>query len=110
MNCWGVKHNEAVYIAATKISNPDQAKFAEGYEYVVTFENTVMWCRNTTAERLLKAICDGVIFLDPAPKLHATDPAKNKRRAQWRVNDITRDAAALYANVEFRQIRPDAAE
>ncbi|MFD2271490.1 hypothetical protein ACFS07_10885 [Undibacterium arcticum] len=38
------------------------------------------YCIYTSAERLLKAIHDGVIFLDPAPKLHATDPAQKKVR------------------------------
>jgi hypothetical protein len=106
MNCWGAKHNEAVYIPASKVRNPDESQFAEGYEHHVTFEQTVMWCRNTTAERLLQAISDGVIYLDPAPKLHATAPSKNKRRAQWRVNDITKAAKALYSVVEFKKIEP----
>lgn len=104
MNCWGVKHNEVVYIKANKVANRDVAQAAAGYEHLVTFERTVMWCRDTTAERLLNAICDGVIFLDPAPKLHATSPAKNKRRAQWRVNDITKAADSLYSEVRFRTI------
>jgi len=104
MNCWGAKHNEVVYISASKEENLDRAQFDAGFEHIVRFENTVMWCRNTTAERLLKAISDGVIFLDPAPKLHATDPAKNKRRAQWRVNDITKAATVLYSVVQFRTV------
>jgi hypothetical protein len=104
MNCWGAKHNEVVYIAASKSENPDKVEFDAGFEHIVTFDTGVMWCRNTTAERLLKAISDGVIFLDPAPKLHATDPSKNKRRAQWRVNDITKAASALYSSVQFHEI------
>lgn len=104
MNCWGAKHNEVVYIPATKVPNPDAAGCAEGYEYHVTFGSTVLWCRDTTAERLLQAIADGVIYLDPAPKLHATDPSKNKRRAQWRVNDITKAAHVLYAQVEMKTL------
>ncbi|MBJ7312181.1 MvaI/BcnI family restriction endonuclease [Rugamonas sp. CCM 8940] len=104
MNCWGAKHNQVVYIKANKVPNPDAAQAAAGHEHLVTFERTVMWCRNTTAERLLNAICDGVIFLDPAPKLHATSSAKNKRRAQWRVNDITKAASALYSEVKFRTV------
>lgn len=106
MNCWGAKHNEVVYIPADKVKNPNAVEYAEGYEHVITFNSTVMWCRETTAERLLQAINDGVIYLDPAPKLHANDPSKNKRRAQWRVNDITKAARALYATVEFKCIEP----
>jgi hypothetical protein len=104
MNCWGAKHNEVVYIPATKVSNPNAAEHAEGYEHEVTFRETVLWCRDTTAERLLQAIQDGVIYLDPAPKLHATDASKNKRRAQWRVNDITKAAPALYSVVEMKVV------
>lgn len=107
MNCWGAKHNEVIYIPASKTDNPDHAEYKKGYEQIVTFEPNVMWCWETTAERLLKAIQDGIIYLDPAPKLHASDPAKNKRRAQWRVNDVAKAAITLYARVEFRRITPN---
>jgi hypothetical protein len=101
MNCWGVKHNEAVYIPAQKENNHDTNEKRDGYEYIVTFDPNVMWCQKTSAEQMLRAIDDGVIFLDPAPKLHTTDPSKSKRRAQWRVNDVAQAAQALYAHVEF---------
>ncbi|NEX62471.1 MvaI/BcnI family restriction endonuclease [Noviherbaspirillum galbum] len=104
MNCWGAKHNEVVYIPAEKLPNSDVATRELGYVYTVTFGTKVMWCRDTSAERLLQAINDGVIFLDPAPKLHATDHGQNKRRAQWRVNDITKAAQALYSIVEFKSV------
>jgi hypothetical protein len=104
MNCWGAKHNEAVYIHANKILNPNLAEAVEGYEHLITFEKTVMWCRETSAEKLIAAIGDGTIFLDPAPKLHASDPSKNKRRSQWRVNDITKAAKTLYSSVNFKTI------
>lgn len=104
MNCWGAKHNEVVYIPASKVTNTNREEFSQGYEHLVTYGRKVMWCRDTTAEKLLKAINTGVIYLDPAPKLHSIDPAKNKRRAQWRVNDIAKAAQTLYEHVEFRQI------
>lgn len=104
MNCWGAKHNEAVYIAASKILNPNLVEAVEGYEHLIRFEKTVMWCRETSAEKLLSAIADGTIYLDPAPKLHASDPSKNKRRSQWRVNDITKAARVLYSSVTFKTI------
>jgi hypothetical protein len=104
MNCWGAKHNEVVYIPASKTTNTNRQEYSEGYEHLITYGKTVMWCRDTTAEKLLKAINTGVIYLDPAPKLHSKDSAKNKRRAQWRVNDIAKAAQTLYDHVEFRQI------
>jgi hypothetical protein len=106
MNCWGAKHNEVVYIRADKISNPDSVQTGEGYEHLITFGTTVMWCRQTSAERLLSAINDGTLYLDPAPKLHGSNPSKNKRRSQWRVNDIGQAAKVLYASVDFTPIKP----
>lgn len=106
MNCWGAKHNEAVYIRADKTSNPNLFEVSEGYEHLITFGTTVMWCRQTSAERLLSAINDGTIYLDPAPKLHGSNPSKNKRRSQWRVNDIGKAAKVLYASVVFVPVKP----
>ncbi len=104
MNNWGAKHNEAVYISASKSDNTNADQIAEGYAYEVIFEPKVIWCKETSAERLLKAINDGLIFLDPAPKFVPTDPSKNKRRAQWRVNDITKTVHALYEHIEVKDL------
>jgi len=104
MNCWGAKHNETVYIQAEKIPNSNLVEVEGGYEHLITFGKNVMWCRQTSAERLLSAINNGTIYLDPAPKLHGSNPKKNKRRSQWRVNDITKAAKVLYASVEFKPI------
>jgi hypothetical protein len=104
MNCWGAKHNEVVFIPAIKEPNQNTSEVALGYEYKVSFSENVMWCTGTSAEQLLDAINSGTIFLDPAPKLHATNSSKNKRRAQWRVNDVTKAAATLYSKVEFKNL------
>jgi hypothetical protein len=106
MNNWGVKHNEVVYLSAAKTDNPDMGEVAQGFEYLVTFAPKVIWCRETSAEHLLKAIKEGVIFLDPAPKFVPGDPSKNKRRAQWRVNNITEAIKVLYEHVEVRDLAP----
>jgi hypothetical protein len=106
MNNWGVKHNEAIYISASKADNPNAAEAAQGFEYSVTFAPKVIWCRETSAERLLSAINSGVIFLDPAPKFVLDDPSRNKRRAQWRVNDITKAVGVLYEHNEIRNLAP----
>lgn len=107
MNNWGVKHNEVIYLSAAKVANPNAAEVAQGFEYAVTFSPKALWCRETSAERLLEAIQSGVIFLDPAPKFVSAAPSKNKRRAQWRVNDITKAVHALYEDVEMRDISAD---
>ena len=93
-----------VYIPASKQENSNEEKRKEGYEFEVTFGETIMWCKNTTADQLFQAIHEGTIFLDPAPKLHATDPSQNKRRSQWRVNNIAKAATTLYADVLFRDL------
>lgn len=102
MNNWGVKHNEVIYVSASKARNTDPVESAAGFAYKVTFASKVIWCRGTSAERLLKAIADGVIFLDPAPKLVPGDAGQTKRRSQWRVNDISSAINALYEKVESR--------
>lgn len=104
MNNWGAKHNEVIYIAASKTGNPNPEEVAAGYAFHVTFEPRILWCRETSAERLLKAINSGLIFLDPAPKLVPSDSSKNKRRAQWRVNDITKAVHTLYEHIEVRDL------
>ena len=104
MNNWGVKHNEAVFLSADRAENPNAEDAAAGFGYQVTFSPKVIWCRRTSAERLLRAISDGVIFLDPAPKFVPADPSQNKRRAQWRVNDISRAVHSLYEHVEIRDV------
>ena len=101
MNSWGAKHNQVVYIPATKKLNRNALEYDQGFTVGVTFSTKVMLCQNTSAERLYKAINDGIVFLDPAPKLHSTDASKHKRRAQWRVNDITKAARMLYESVDY---------
>ena len=104
MNNWGVKHNEVVYLSATKSDNQNDEERASGYAYTVSFAPRVHWCRDTSAEKLLDAINNGIIFLDPAPKFVPNDPSKNKRRAQWRVNNITKAVEALYDRIEWRDL------
>ncbi len=104
MNNWGAKHNKAVYISASKKDNPNQDDCSEGYELLVTYDPRVVYCENSSAERLFEAISNGTIFLDPAPKFVPSDVSKNKRRAQWRVNDITRAVEHLYERVQVFEL------
>lgn len=104
MNCWGAKHNEVVYVPALKLPNPDTAGRMAGFEHSITFGRTVLWCRDTSAERLLQAIGTGVIYLDPAPKLDPVNPSRNKRRAQWRVSDILTAARTLYVSADSKEL------
>lgn len=107
LNCWTSKHNEAVYIPATKVKCLDDDLLDKGHQHMVQFSNRVMWCRETSADRLFEALYNGTLFLDPAPKYCPGKPHLNKRRSQWRVNDIAVAARDLYRDV--RVISLDAA-
>lgn len=99
LNCWNSKHNEAVYIPATKVACDDAGLKAGGHNFIVEFADQIMWCRQTSAEQLFEALYSGTLFLDPAPKYCPEDVKLNKRRSQWRVNDITQAARHLYSEV-----------
>ncbi|MGF1727540.1 MvaI/BcnI family restriction endonuclease [Photobacterium nomapromontoriensis] len=104
LNCWGAKHNEVVYYPATKYDNDVASEVAEGYQYKIEFANKVLWCKNTGAEQLFRAIHEGVVFLDPAPKYNEETPSRNKRRSQWRLNDIYKAASFLYETAEVKML------
>lgn len=106
MNNWGVKHNQAVFITAVRSSNTNLEEVSAGYGWTVQCSSRVIWCQQSSAARLLQAIQEGVIFLDPAPKLVPGDPSSNKRRAQWRVNDIGKAVHKLYEQVEILDLTP----
>lgn len=99
LNNWGVKHQEAVYVPAKVFRNDNPVEFGAGFTKKVIFGDSVLWCRKTSLERMINAIVTGIIFLDPAPKLDPDNPRNNKRRSQWRVNNIYRDSALLYEMV-----------
>jgi len=101
LNCWTSKHNEAVYIPAVKSRCDDRELLSGGYKHMVEFSDRVMWCRETSAERLFEALYNGTLFLDPAPKYCPEDLKLNKRRSQWRVNDIARAVQDLYTDVRI---------
>lgn len=99
LNCWSSKHNEAVYIPAIKTRCSDPELLEGGHKHMVEFADAVLWCRQTSAEQLFEALYNGTLFLDPAPKYCPEDPKLNKRRSQWRVNDIAEAARDLYTDV-----------
>jgi hypothetical protein len=95
LNCWSSKHNEAVYIPAIKTACHDPELVAGGHKHFVEFSDQVLWCRETSAEQLFEALYNGTLFLDPAPKYCPDNANLNKRRSQWRVNDIAEAAPDL---------------
>jgi len=99
LNNWGVKHNESVYVPARVTDNEVQEEYDAGYTRKVHFGNQVLWCKRTSLERMIRSIASGVIFLDPAPKFDPDNPKNNKRRSQWRINNIYRDSQHLYEEV-----------
>lgn len=107
LNCWSSKHNEAVYIPATKTRCADPGLLALGFGHTVEFGDKVLWCRETSAERLFEALYNGTLFLDPAPKYCPENVRLNKRRSQWRVNDIAEAAQDLYNDVRTISLSED---
>lgn len=101
MNRWGAKHNEVVYIPATVTENEVPDEISAGFLKRVKFGSEVLWCFRSTVEDLIKAIHAGTIFLDPAPKYSEVDSKRNKRRTQWRLNNIYRAAPTLYERSEI---------
>ncbi|MEQ7873999.1 MvaI/BcnI family restriction endonuclease [Sphingomonas sp. ASV193] len=99
LNNWTSKHNETVYVPAIKSACEDGDLLARGHRHLVEFSDRVLWCRQTSAERLFEALYKGTLFLDPAPKYRAGRPDLTKRRSQWRVNDIAEAAPDLYTEV-----------
>jgi hypothetical protein len=100
LNNWGVKHNEVVYVPAKVTENHLDDEIKDGFKKRVWFGKEVIWCRKTSLERMINAIALGTIFLDPAPKYDPDNPRNNKRRSQWRINNISRDAHFLYDDVQ----------
>ena len=101
MNRWGAKHNEVVYVPAKVIDNDIHSELKEAYLKRVVFDNKVLWCFRSTVENLIKAIHEGIIFLDPAPKYNEFNPKNNKRRTQWRLNNIYNAVDCLYEKSEI---------
>jgi hypothetical protein len=104
LNNWGKKHNEAVYVQATK--NPETANdlLTQGFKSIVRFLPTVLWCQQTTVNHLFRAIDSGIIFLDPGHKFVPGNLSENSRRSQWRVNHIFRDSSLLYQEVTIKEL------
>lgn len=104
LNCWGAKHNETVYIFAHKRNAEQEENVLAGSKYEICFSRNVLWCKRTSAQRLLNAILDGVIILDPAPKYVPSNPSDSKRRSQWRVNNLFNAVESLYESVEKTEL------
>ncbi|MCW8332037.1 MvaI/BcnI family restriction endonuclease [Photobacterium sp. SDRW27] len=101
LNGWGAKHNETVYVPAQRRDTENAELKDAGNKYEVRFNRSVVWCRGTSPKKLLDAILDGIIILDPAPKYDPNNPGKSKRRSQWRVNDISKAVQVLYDSVTY---------
>lgn len=104
LNNWSPKHSKAIYVSAEKRINDNLEEFSAGFKYLITFGPAVIICEGASAESLLTGISQGLIFLDPAPKFVPTDLSKNKRRAQWRVNQIETAVGKIYKSVTTRNL------
>ena len=101
MNNWGPKHTEVVYVRARQNSNSVEAEIIQGYKKKVTFEGEVIWCCKSQIKDFIHALHNGTIFLQPAHKLVPAKLSDNKRRTQWRSNNIYKAVLELYASSEI---------
>lgn len=97
MNNWGVKHQSCVYVPCKVTPNSKEETVKQGYKKLVSFGSEILWCQKTSMKHLLDSLASGIIFLDPAPKFDPENAKNNKRRSQWRINDIYQNSHVLYS-------------
>lgn len=74
---WNRKHARAVYVPSVRQDAPPAYRYGAG----------ITLCENSDFLKFVKALSEGVIYLDPALKLEKADTAKPaiKRRNQFRI-------------------------
>lgn len=87
---WSTKHSLAAYV-------PYMARQYEGVQY--RYGDRIRMGYGTDGLRLLRAIADGKVYYDPAPKIEGASSARprEKRRSQLRV--ASAEIAGLYGRV-----------
>jgi hypothetical protein len=96
IDCWRRKHMAAVYVPALKRKYGSDVAFRYGAEVLV--------CEGTDFLRVLKAMHEGVLYLDPGLKAtnwNSHSPAI-KRRNQFRIR--VSDVPVLYRNAESESL------
>lgn len=91
---WQKKHENAVYVPMTKDISPLRYSYGP----------VVRLGEKTSIRHFLRAISDGVIVYDPAPKLeNASTAPRTKERHQFRI--ASRDIDKLYDTVTLESVR-----
>lgn len=75
---WARKHAGAIYVEAKSL-NKDGGKHPSHY----IFGPTIYICMGTTPLKLISAIANGLVYLDPGDRLYADGSSKS--RTQWRI-------------------------
>lgn len=92
---WQKKHTNAVYVPMIKEESPLQYSYGP----------TVRLGEVTSIRHFLRAISDGMIVYDPAPKLeNASTAPRAKERHQFRI--ASRDICALYETLTMVTVIP----
>jgi len=92
---WQKKHASAAYVPMIKQAGPLQYSYGP----VVRMGET------TSIRHFLRAVADGVIVYDPAPKLeNASTHPKTKERHQFRI--ASRNISALYDSLTSEPVTP----
>ena len=94
---WQKKHDKAVYVPSMKSSAPLQYRYGPSVRLGV----------KTGINYFLRAVADGFVFYDPAPKLeNASTHPVSKERHQFRIK--SRDIGVLYDKLENQPLTEDA--
>lgn len=92
------KHKNIVYFKSNKTKLDGKS--------VYSYDKTITWCSEPSIERLVEAIIDGMIFLDPSSSLDLID-GSSKRRFQWRFGKIDESLPRIYGAIEKIDLSDD---
>ena len=101
LSSWQGKHSEVVYVPASRQENTNVTRLQDGYRYTITFDRRVLWCRVTSADKVLRAINTGTLVIDPGHKYVPSAPSQSKRRTQWRITNIDKSINEFYDHTEY---------
>lgn len=88
---WGRKHTNTAYVPYIK--SPDKPI---NYKY----SNKILLGVGTEFEMFLKALINGAVIYDPAPKIEAASTTKSKTKARNQFRISVKDLTMLYKNLE----------
>jgi hypothetical protein len=87
-DAWMKKHSGAIYVETSPIKSSTE-KYPRAYD----FKGRLYKCEGTSTVKLIKALLDGIIFLDPGDR--ELEGGEGKKRTQWRLAGTNKNLKAL---------------